>query len=264
MHEPPLRIKTCEKDGGSENPSPAVEPISYSGRINTGNINLLAVIFVADATPASGEFSWAWAVFWAVMALLVAFVGLGYRAGWFLPKYRLTKADPMDDNLTVKIFGPPEIAARSRRQAQVVPRYQLSRSRSDGFKVVRVAFGREFFIGSQCVYAAERDDGTWEDQVLVARGNCSSKPMPLHEQVNEIGRSLTEMVHTFGVNAKDVQASRGYYRERLRLLKQRYDGCYQAYRQRHDAGESAHTLTAQLVDAEARIKDLDRRLDNMR
>lgn len=225
----------------------------------------LANIFLAEAVPPeAGVFSWAWAVFWAGMALLVALVGLGYRAGWFLPKYRMTKADPMDDNLTRKIFGPPEIAARSRRQAQVVARYQLSRYRSDGFKVVRVAFGREFFIGSQCVYAAERDDGTWEDQVLVARGHGASNPMSLHEQLNELGRDLNEMVRTFGANAKEVQASRGYYRERLRLLKQRYDARYHEYRQSHVVGEGSHTLTTQLTDFEARIKDLDRRLDNMK
>lgn len=241
-----------------------MEPISYSGRINTGNMSLLAIIFSADAAPAAGAFSWAWVMFWAVMALLVAWVGLGYRAGWFLPKYRMTKADPMHDNLTLKIFGPPEIAARSRRQAQVVPRYQLSRYRSDGFKMVRVAFGREFFIGSQCVYAAERDDGTLEDQVLVARGNDSSNRMSLHEQLNELGRDLAEMVRAFGVNTKDVQASRKYYRERLQLLKQRYDVRYHEYRQGHAAGESSHTLTTQLTDFEARIKDLDKRLDNMR
>lgn len=245
-------------------PSCAGEQYPYSGRIDTGSMSSLNMILIATADPAPREFPWVWVAFWVLMAVLAALVALGYRAGWFLPKYRLTSADPMQDKLTLGIFGPPEIAERSRRQVQVVSRYQLSSYRSDGFKVVRVAFGRELLIGSQCVYAARRDDGTWEDQVLVARDNGPSRPMSLQEQLNEIGRDLTEMARVFSVNAREVQASRQYYRERLRGLKQRYDLLYHNYRQGHAAGDSSHTFSTQLTDSEVRIKDLDKRLDNMK
>lgn len=227
-------------------------------------MNASPVIYFAEAVPAAGGFSWAWSGFGAGMALLSAFVALGYRAGWFLPKYRLAHADLLQDKLTAKIFGPPEIMVRSWRQAQVVPRYQLSGYRSDGFKVVRVAFGREVLIGSQCVYAAQRDDGTWEDQVLVARGRRSAAAMSFQDQLHEFGRRVTGMVRVFGQNAKEVQSSRNYYRERMHGLKQRYDALYDEYRQRRSAGESNHCFSTQLTDFETTIKDLSKRLDEMK
>jgi hypothetical protein len=225
---------------------------------------LAVIFFIAETVPVTGGISWAWAGFGVGMVFLFALVALGYRAGWFLPKYRLTEADPLRDPLMMKIFGPPDIAARSRRQAQVVPRYQLSGFRSEGFQVVRVAFGREFLIGSQCVYSAPKDDGNWEDQVLVARGGGLAKPMTFPELLNDMDRHLAVMTRTFNRNSKEVQASRGYYQERLRALRQRYEAHYDEYRRRRDAGESDHTLSTQLNILETKLKDLSKRLDEMK
>lgn len=227
--------------------------------MSAGNILLLA-----EASPVSGEFPWVWAAFGAGMTLLFVFVALGYRAGWFLPKYCMTDADPMRDKLTLKLFGPPESAMRSRRQAQVVPRYQLSGYQSEGFEVVRVAFGQETLIGSQCIYPLRREDGILEDQVLVARSHRASAPMSLQEQVNELGRNVAVVALAFSVNAKEVHASRGHYRERLQRLRQRYDAIYEEYRQHRTGGQDTHALTAQLNDSEVKLKDLNRRLDGMR
>ena len=259
-----VRIKTCEDGCRRKQPwRPGGTDFIFIP-ISTENMSALANILIAETPLAAGAFPWAWAAFLAVMAFLAVFVALGYRAGWFLPKYRLADADPMHDNLTRKIFGPPEIAACSRRQAQVVPRYQLSAYRSEGFKVVRVAFGREVLFGSQCTHAIQREDGTWEDQVLVARGNRSSAPMSFQERLHELGRSLTGMVRAFDENTKEVRSSRSYCRERLRGLKQRYDALYDEYRQCRAVGEISHTFSTRLNDFETKLKDLNKRLDEMK
>ena len=225
-------------------------------------MNALAIILIAEAAPAAGEFPWE--TFWTAMAAVVAFVALGYQAGWLPPQYRMADADPLNDKLTLKIFGPPEIAARSPRQAQVVPRHQLPKYRNDGFKVVRVAFGREFLIGRECVHVARREDGTLEDRVLVARADGPPIPLSFQEQLNELGRDFTEMVRTFNLDPREVRSSPGHYREKLRVLKQRYDVLHEEYRQRRAAGESFNTVITQLTNFEARIKDLSKRLDEMK
>lgn len=222
------------------------------------------IVHLAEMFSVAGEFTWVWAAFGAGMTLLLALVALGYRAGWFLPKYCMAHADPAQDELTLKLFGPAETAARSRRQAQVVPRYQLAGYRSDGYKVVRVAFGRETMVGSQCIYPARREDGTLEEQVLVARSSASTAPMSIQEQANVLGRNIATIARSFSVNPKEVQASRGHYRERLGRLRQRYEALYAEYRRHPGGADGTHTLTTQLTDSEVKLKDLNKRLDEMR
>ena len=237
--------------------------ISYlSHREPLGRMNAWSLILIAETAPAGSEFPWG--TFWTAAGVLVALIALGNQAGWFPPKYHMADANPLNDKLTLKIFGPPEIAARSPRLAQVVPRHEWPKYRDDGFKIVRVAFSREFFIGRECVFVAPKEDGALEERVLVARADGPPIPLSFHEELDEFSRTLSEMVRTFNSDAWEVQAAQGHYREKLRSLRLRYDVLHEEYLKRRAAGGGFHTVITQLTNADATLKDLNKRLDEMK
>ena len=104
-----------------------------------------------------------------IASLMLAVLALALQQGWLPRKYEMVDSHPLRDSKIEPIFGPASVFDTSPRAARVVARDMMPKYKSNGFKVVRVAFGREFPFGRVCVWRGKVSDGSIQECVLMAR-----------------------------------------------------------------------------------------------
>ncbi len=104
-----------------------------------------------------------------IAGLVVALLALAFQQAWLPPKYEMADSHPLQDPVAAKIFGPASVFQQSPRQARVVIRHMVPGYKAEGFRVVRVAFGRESSLGRICVWRGKVSDGSIQECVLMAR-----------------------------------------------------------------------------------------------
>ena len=104
-------------------------------------------------------------LFGFLSGVLVPIVGIAYQQGWIPPKYHTPDSHPCKDPCLAKIFGTDD----SPRRPQFIIRYMIPKYEHDGFKIVRLAFGREFRFGREIVWTGKVSDGSIKETVLMAK-----------------------------------------------------------------------------------------------
>ena len=104
-----------------------------------------------------------------IIGLIIAAAALGYQQGWIPPKYRLPGTDLMTDPLTRNLFGPPERFENHPRKPLVVIRNMVPLYERDGFRIVRVLFGRECILGRELTWTGKVSDGSIQELVVMAK-----------------------------------------------------------------------------------------------
>ena len=102
-------------------------------------------------------------------SIILAGLALAFQQGWLPRKYKMVDSHPLRDPKTERIFGPASEFDNSPRAARVVARHMTPQHESDGFKVVRIAFGREFRFGQTCIWRGKVSDSSVQECVLMAR-----------------------------------------------------------------------------------------------
>jgi hypothetical protein len=105
----------------------------------------------------------------ALLGLVLAALTLAFQQGWLPPKYHMAAADPYEDPVTAKVFGPVMLRDVTGRKPRVVLRYMVPQYEADGFRVVRILAGREFRWGRECHWTGRVSDGSVQTCVLMAR-----------------------------------------------------------------------------------------------
>jgi len=138
------------------------------------------------------------------LGLVISAMALAFQRGWLPPKYHMADSHPLEDPVTAKIFGPASVFDHSPRKARVVPRYLVPKYRADGFKPVRVAFGREFRFGRQVVWTGKVSDGSIQECPLMARppNAAAAEASPASGQKAQVVHSMHELPE--GVSADKV------------------------------------------------------------
>ncbi len=113
-------------------------------------------------------------------SLVLTALAIALQQGWIPPKYEMADSHPLRDPTTEKIFGPASVFDHSPRQARVVVRHMVPKYKAEGFKIVRIVFGREFSLGRVCVWRGKVSDGSIQECVLMAkpRGSTASLITP--------------------------------------------------------------------------------------
>jgi hypothetical protein len=108
-------------------------------------------------------------MFFGVAGLVITIIGIALERGWLPPEYHMLDSNPLNDPVTAPIFGPGATFHASPRRARVVLRHAVAKHRADGFRVVRVAFGRECRWGRRCSWEGKSNGDALERGVLMAR-----------------------------------------------------------------------------------------------
>jgi len=153
-----------------------------------------------------------------IAGLALGALALALERGWLPPKHHMVDPHPMQDPLAARVLGPPAAFEQSPRMPRVVVRHMLPQYEADGFRVVRVAFGREFRWGRECVWTGKVSDGSVSECVLVARPAASPSPRAAHPSGQEpvIASSAEDI--PFGIDPARVGWARPEKAARRRLV----------------------------------------------
>jgi len=89
-----------------------------------------------------------------------------FAQGILPPKHEMLYADLTQDPWTSYIFTPEDVA---KREAQFINPEDWPKYDDNGFKVVRIAQGKEMFWGRKCVWTGLISDGRVMECFLVAK-----------------------------------------------------------------------------------------------
>lgn len=108
----------------------------------------------------------------SVIGVGIAILAFLYQRGILPPKYRMSDVHPMEDPVTVTLFSGEGGVDRLPR---CIIRYEVPKYKADGFKIVRIAFRREFLFGQECVWIGQVSNGSVQECVLMAKPKTKNK-----------------------------------------------------------------------------------------
>ncbi len=105
---------------------------------------------------------------WLLGTVLIPLVALAYQQGWIPPKCEVTHVHPCKNALLARIF----VSDDSPRMPRFIIRHMVAKYKNDGFKIVRLAFSREFILGQEVIWKGKVSDGSIQECVLMAKPNA--------------------------------------------------------------------------------------------